>query len=177
MVRELREFEGNRCLWRVPVAGTILVLIRGLPVAAAAVAALLAINGRVLSATVGAIIALLCEALRRRVEAGLPWRAVVANRLWSYEKPNPVTELEVLVRSNDVLKARRALRRAKFNPQTYGLMLAVPPSDAPDLNHKLRIQEPATWMESRSDDDRVQRIGGVLRRAGIKGRVGGIDTF
>src|SRR5918992_4136176 len=119
MVRALREFEGNRCLWRVAIAGASLLLIRGLPVAAAAIAALLAINGRVLSATVGAGIALIFEALRRRIEMRLPWRMAVANRLWSFERPNPTTELEVLVRDDDALKARRALRRARFNPQIY----------------------------------------------------------
>lgn len=177
MVRTLREFEGSRCLWRAPVAGMTLLLIRGLPVAGAVVVALMTIKGRILSAALAAIIVLLFDAIRRRLETRLPWRAVVANRLWTFEKPNPVAELEVLVREEDVSVARRTLRRAKFNPLAYGLRLAASPNDAPELNHKLRVQEPAAWMQSRSEDDRVQRVASALKRAQVKARVGGIDTF
>lgn len=176
MVPTLLEFDGPKSLWRVPLAAATFLLVRGIPVAAAVVIALVTVSGRVLQPALAAVIALLFDALGKSLRARLPWRSPVANRLWTFEKPNPRTEVQVLVRSSDVDAARTALRRARFNPQIYGLRLGAPPPDAPDLNYKIAVHEPEAWPQSISDEDRTRRIRTVLSRAGICGRAGGIDT-
>jgi putative flippase GtrA len=177
MVRVLAQFEGTRCLWRVPDAGVVFVLIRGLPIAAAMVIALVTVNGRTLQAVESAVIALAFDALAKTARARLPWRAIVANRLWTFEKPNPRTEVHILLRSRDVIAARTALRQPRLNPQPYGLQLGSPPPDAPHLNYRIAVQEPKAWTESSSDQNRVERIAGTLAQSGIEGRVGGIDVL
>ena len=176
MVPTLLEFDGPKSLWRVPLAGVNLLLVRGVPVVAAVVVALVTVKGRVLQAAVAAVIALLFDALGKKLRARVPWRAPVANRLWTFEKPNPQTEVHVLVPLIDVARARTVLRRAKFNPQIFGLRLGRPPPDAVDLNYKIAVHEPEAWAQSASDEDRTRRIREVLSVAGIRGRVGGIDT-
>ena len=104
-------------------------------------------------------------------------RKIVANRLWTFEKPNTPTEVPALLRSEDVEAARVVLRRAQFNPQAFGLSLAVPPDDASDLDYKIAVQEPEAWPQADSPEDRTERIVGVLRAAGLRARVGGVDTF
>jgi len=177
MVRTLFEFEGARCLWRVLVAAATLLLLRGMPVVAAVVIALVTVNGRVAQAAVSAVIALVFDGLGRRLRARPPWRAALANRLWTYEKPAPATEVQILLRSAEVRTAKTALRRAKFNPQVYGLRLGTPPADAPDLDYKIAVNEPEAWSQSASDEDRTQRIVAVLEAAGIRARASGIDVL
>lgn len=176
MAQRVHEFEGVRCLWRVPVALATYALIRGVPIAAAIVVALVAVNGRVLEAALSATIALLFDGLAKTARARLPWRAVVGNRLWSFEKPNPPTEVPVLLASADASSARTALRRARFNPQVHGLHLGTPPSDAPDLDYKIAVHEPAAWSQAVSDNDRTRRIVGVFEGADLRARVGGVDV-
>jgi len=176
MVGALREFEGVRCLWRVPLAWALYTLLRGLPVAAAVVIALVTVSGRVAQAAVSAVIALMFDGFGNRLRARLPWRAPVANRLWTYEKLNPATEVPVLLRSTDVVPAKVVLRREKFNPQVYGLHLTNPPADAPELDHKIAVHEPEAWPQSTSDHDRTRRIAVALEAAGIRARVAGVDT-
>lgn len=178
MVVRLREFEGWRCLWRVPVAALLYAIVPLAFVGATVLAAYIAgddfdFRTAVASAivVVGAT-ALLAPGLARRHFH----RKVIADRLWTFEKPNPATQVFVLLRSADEQAARLALRRAKLNPQHYGLRFSLPPPDAPDLDHRLAVQEPAAWAQAVSDEDRIRRIAGVLTKAGIRARVGGIDT-
>lgn len=176
MVRTLRQFDGWRCLWRVPVAIGTYALIRGLPVLAAIAIAVFVVNGRVAEAAVAAVIALLFDEAGKKLRHHFPWRAAVANRLWIYEKPNPDTEVPVLFRPADVNDARLALRRAKFTPSDYSLSLGIPPDDAPELSCKVIVHEAKRWAQSSSDAHRSERIAQVLERAGIRARVGGIDV-
>jgi hypothetical protein len=176
VVRVLREFEGAPCLWRVPTAGLALLLIRGIPVFAAVVVALIVVGGRVLQALVSAIIALVFDGLGKRLRARFPWHSVVTNRLWIFEQPNPATEVPVLIRSGDVEPAQTALRRAKLNP-AYGRRVSSPPADAPTLDYMIGVHEPSAWLQSASDADRIKRIAAVVREAGISARVGGIEVL
>lgn len=82
----------------------------------------------------------------------------------------------MLLRSNDVVAARTALRHAKFNPAVYGLRLGTPPSNAPDLDYKIAVHEPEAWPQSMSDEDRIRRIADVLGTACIRARAGGVDA-
>lgn len=177
MFRVLREFEGWRCLWRVPVALSTYVVIRGIPVVAAVVIALVAIRGRVLAAGTGAVIALVFDSLGKTLRDRLPWNAAIANRLRTHEQTNPMTNVAVLLRSTDVTTAYRALRRAQFNPQFLSRHVSTPPPDALDLDYEIRVEEPEAWAQSSSDVDRLQRIAAVLARAGLRARVGGIDAL
>ena len=178
MVARLREYEGRRCLWRLPVAGVLyaavsLILV-GVTVAGAAIAGS---DFTLRTAVVSAVVVLVGTGLvapriaRRRLH-----RKIIADRLWSWEKPNPATEVQVLMRRGDDEVARTALRRAGFNPGAYGLGLGSPPSDAADLDHKLAVHEPKAWPQSASDEDRTQRVVAVIKNAGLAARVGGIDV-
>lgn len=177
-IRTLQEFEGRRCLWRVPVAAMTYLLIRAVPFAAAITVALIAVNARVAAAVFSVAIGLTFDALAKRLRDRLPWRAVIDNRLWSYEKPNVITEVAVLVGTGHAPAARHALRVAKFSPSPYSTNVGTPPEDAPDLTVRLSVQEPEAWPQSSSDKDRVDRIVSALRGGGsIRARVGGVDVF
>jgi hypothetical protein len=91
--------------------------------------------------------------------AAIPWRGVIADRLWTWEKPNPRTEVHVLVASDDVSAARTALRRARFNPQVFGVRLGRRPktrristsgsrSTSPTPGHSLTTIRTATGASS-----------------------------
>src|SRR5688572_30770081 len=159
MVEKLRDFKGARSLWRVPVAG---LLRAAVPLALIGVTVLGAFIARddfnVYTAILSGVIILvgtkwLAPLLARR----FPWRGVIADRVWTWEKPNPRTEVHVLLASKDTVAARTALRRACFNPQVFGVRVTVPPENAPDLDYKLGVHEPEAWSQSESDHDRNRR--------------------
>jgi hypothetical protein len=176
MSRTLVEFEGKRCLWRVPWAWAILAVMRGLPVAGAVAVAVLAIDSKPLAAAVSAVVALAIDGVGRKVRARLPWRAPVANRLATYEELNPASGVEIMLRSSDISPARSALRRARFNPQVYGRQVSVPPADAPAFDYVIAVHEPRAWMQSGSDYERTRRLVAILQDAAIPARVGGVDV-
>jgi hypothetical protein len=176
MVPLLLDFDGRGCLWRVALACGGWVTLRAVPVVTAVILALVTVEGKLLKAVVASLIALVFDAVGRRLESRFPWRAPVANRLWSFERPNPPTEVQILLRAGQVAAARTALRRSKFNPHVYGLRLGTPPQDASDLGYKIGVHEPDAWRRSESDEHRLVRIREVLSRARIRARVGGIDT-
>jgi hypothetical protein len=149
----------------------------GLPVVAAVVIAVLTIPNRVVSAAASAVIVLVFNALRQRIQARFPWRMVIERRLWTYEKPNPRSEVRVLLRSADIPAICTALRAAKFNPWAYGVKLPAFPGDAPDYDYKIGVHEPEAWMQSSSDSERMDRVVEVLRRAGLRARIGEIGTL
>jgi hypothetical protein len=179
MVEKLREFEGARSLWRVPVAGLLRAAVPLALIAATVLGAFIARDGfNAYTAILSAIIVLagtkwLAPLLARR----FPWRGVIADRLWTWEKPNPRTEVHVLVAAKDTSAARTALRRAGFNPQVFGVRVGVPPESAPDLDYRLGIHEPEAWPQSDSDHDRNRRILAALREAGIRAYVGGVPSL
>jgi hypothetical protein len=177
MVRNLYEYEGLLCLWRLPAAGLTFLMVGGLPVVAAVVIAVLTIPSRVVSAAVSAVIVLAFNTLRQRIQIRCPWRLGIERRLWTYEKPNPRSEVRVLLRSTDIPAVCTALRAAKFNPWAYGVKLPASPEDAPDYDYKIGVHEPEAWMQSSSDVERMDRIVEVLRRAGLRTRIGEVDTM
>jgi len=174
----LREFEGWRCLWRLPIAALVYAIVPLTFLGATVLAAYVAgddfdLQRAILSAivVVGATAFLAPRLARRELH-----RKIITRRLWTFRKPNPATEVHVLLRSPDAETARTALRRAKFNPYV-DLSLDTPPDDARDLDLKIAVHEPEAWPQSASDDDRTRRIVATLERAGIKARVGGVDAF
>ncbi len=178
MVARFRQFEGWRCLWRLPVAALAYAIVPLTFIGATVLAAYIAgdnfglATAIVSAAVVGVATALLVPRLAR-------WqlhRKIIANRFWTFEKPNPATEVPTLLRSPDVVAARAALCRARFNPLVCSVSVGSPPSDAPDLDVKVAVHEPQAWTQSASDDDRTRRMVGVLERAGIRAHVGGVDT-
>jgi hypothetical protein len=177
LVAALGEYEGRRCLWRVPVA--LLARLAG-PALLASVfittTYLAADAGNFGRVALAAALAVLLTPLEARIRRQRPWRMVVARRLHSYEAPNPLSGAPVLVSPADAQRARLALRRARFNPPA-GLRVGQPPADALDLNYQLRVEEPVAWTASQSDEDRVRRVLLVLGRARVRARVAGIDTF
>ncbi len=101
-------------------------------------------------------------------------RRVIVDRLWTWEKPNPATHVQILLRDDDRVDAIRVLRRAGFNPSAYAAHLgaAVPP----DLEIRMGVDEPHAHPQSSSDEDRLQRIAYMLDAGGIPARVGGVDV-
>ena len=178
MVRTLREFEGWRCLWRVPVSALLFVAVPVLLVAVTFAGT--AIAGSDFNATTALIAAAVTVGgstyvLPRLTDRELH-RKLIADRLWTWEEPNPSTTVSVLLREADVDEAKRALRNAGFNPGIYMTTLSMPPDDAPALNVRVNVEEPRAHPQSVSDDDRVTRIGNALRRAALTARVGGLEV-
>lgn len=124
----------------------------------------------------GAIVSLGSTATAGLVARQGPWRMIFARRLWTYEAPSPRTRLEVLVRNEDSVRAWHVLRRSGFVP-LYGALLVVSPSDAPDLNNRIAVQEPEAWLRSTSEEDRIRRIAEVFESAGMRARVSGRDVL
>jgi hypothetical protein len=123
MVSRLRQFEGWRCLWRLPVAAFFYALPALTIVGATVLAAFIAGDGfDFRSAAIAAIVGAGATAfLAPRLAGRRLHRKIVADRLWTFERPHPRTEVPVLLRSSEVEAARTALRRAQFSPQPYVL--------------------------------------------------------
>ncbi|ADB53597.1 hypothetical protein Cwoe_5189 [Conexibacter woesei DSM 14684] len=101
MAAALCEFEGVKCLWRVVAAFATYALIRVLPVVAAVTVAIVSVNGPVAKASVSAVVALAVDALGKGLRVRFPWKAVLANRLATFEAMNPTTQVPVRVRAAD----------------------------------------------------------------------------
>lgn len=177
MFRRLHQFEGLRCSWRLVVAGLLYVFVPLFFIAASVLAAYIAGNDfKLETAILAAVVVGVSGIVGPRLARRRFHRQLIASRLWSYERPNPQTGVEVLVQRPDVEAAQSALRRARFNPSAYTARLGSPPSDAPDLNQKIGVTEPEAWPQSESDEDRTRRMVAALESAGIRARVGGVDT-
>lgn len=97
MVRMLREFEGMRSLWRLPVAGLLYAAPAALLLATAVLGSYVASGGwkaetAVLSSFITLVGARVVFLLLRTRELH---RRIVAKRLFSWERPNPATETPV----------------------------------------------------------------------------------
>lgn len=176
-VRRLRDFEHWGGAWRGALALVRLAADQALPLAAAVVVAVVTVCGRVAEAALSATLALVLSWLTKSTRARFPWHTPVSSRLRSWEEPNPPTHLEVLLRESDIAHAKRALRRAGFNPRAYATHLGTSVPDAPDLDFRVGVQEPEAHPQSSSDDDRVRRVARALESAGIRARVGSLDVF
>jgi hypothetical protein len=176
MVRALRSYEGWRCLWRLPVAGMAVSMTVLLPAA-----------GAVATVYIGADLKLAHVALAALVGVGVTygtnwyarrklWRGTFSHRLWTYEKPNPFGAVPILVKHDDVPAARRALCHDRLH--LTGIAIGGnPPADAPELNTRASVEEPAAWTRSATDEERNERVRSVLADARIRARVAGTDTF
>jgi hypothetical protein len=173
----LREFEGRRCLWRVVAGGALLALVPVLAiggfVAGVYVAGDLHSLGRVV---LGAIIALgPGQLLSLWIWQRRPWDKLVAERLWTYEKPSGPADLNAIIQPADFRPASRALRRAKLCP-CGGTHMPTSPPGAEGLTLKLIVGRPACWHPPDAPELHVQ-IGDCLRAAHIRARVGREDIY
>jgi hypothetical protein len=175
-VTTLRAFEGVGCLWRVGAAIATYVVVRAVPIAAAIVIAVTAVDGRVLQATVSATIAIAFDEVAKGMRARLPWEGLVVTRLATWEAPNPPTHVSILVGEADVDRAKRALREAGFNPGVFMTSIASPPPDAPELGIKVSVEEPEAHPQSSSDENREQRMADALDAVGVRARISMIDV-
>lgn len=176
MVWRLRQFEGDRCLWRVVASGLILAAIPAVP--ATAIIADTYLAGRTPWTAVAAmgIVVAAMSTLATSFWRRKPWRTTVANRLWTYECTDALPwAIRVLVRPADDVRAAAALRKAKFNPHSF-LRLPSPPPDAPDLTVQITVVRPPAWHQPASDEMQVQDVADVFRQAGIRARVAGVDV-
>ena len=178
MVRVLREFDGARSLWRVPVAAVLYIAPAIVLLGSAVLASYVASGGwTAQTAVLSAVITLLSARVAQpRLSRWQLHRRIIAKRLRTWEEPNIATETPVLVRSRDFDAATSALRLAGFNPGSVAITLGSPPADAPELDTKLPVHEPSAWPQSASDDDRIQRIAHILRQGGIRARVASVDV-
>jgi hypothetical protein len=178
MVRALREFEGWRCLWRVPASGLLYlavpILFVGLAVSGAAISGN---DFNVETAVIAAVVTVVGSTyVIPRLSRRQLHRKLIAERLWTWEKPNPATDVPVLIRELDVDEAKRVLRRAGFNPGPFMTKLGAPPDDARDLSVRFGVQEPEAHPQSASDEDRVRRVAEALSAVGIRARVAAVDV-
>lgn len=178
MFARLQQFEQWRCWWRLPVAAFLYATVPLLSVVAVVLAAFIARGGFDLRTAVAAAVVVLVATsiVGPRLARRQFHRKVIADRLWRYERPNPATLVEVLIRAPDLDAARAALRSEKFNPGAHSASLGSPPPDAQDLNWRFGVCEPEAWPQSTSDEDRIRRIHAALGQAGIRARVGGMDS-
>jgi hypothetical protein len=177
MLRVLRQFEGWRFVRWVLDAALAYGGIQVLRVAGAVAAIYIGADLKLSHVVLGVVVSLGLVSLAAWLSRRLPWRAALANRLWTYERPNPLGFVELLVRDiDDGMRAYRALRRARFVP-LYSAAGGAAPPDAPDLRARIGVQEPEAWMRSVSDEDRLWRIASVLADAGIRARVASVDAF
>lgn len=180
MLNRLREFEGSGCLWRGVAALLVFFATLALPVVGAICAALIAVvgitTGQVAQAAIGAVVTGVFGAGASRMKKRRPWRSVVADRLWTWEKPNPTHESQVLVEDPDMERAKTAIRCARLNPTTLSVRVGTPPEDAPSLTRRFSVCEPEAWMQSATDADRVRRIVDALTDARVRARVDGVDV-
>ena len=118
MLGLLRQFEGWRCLWRVAVGGLLITLVPVLAIGGFVAGAYLANDLHdPLRVAFGAIVALGPGQLAAAyIWCRDPWDALIANRLWSYERRDPPGDLNAMIRRAGFGLAARALRRAKLNP-------------------------------------------------------------
>jgi hypothetical protein len=115
------------------------------------------------------------NALSARLRQHFQWSAAIDNRLATYEDPNVSTHVEILLPIEQAALVRSALRRAKFNPSMLSARIGSPIADALELTLRLGVQEPACWIQSSSDADRLVA---TLREDGtVRARVAGTDVF
>ncbi len=177
MVRVLRQFEGWWCVPRVLAAALAYGGIQLLRVAGAVAGIYVGADLKLSHVVLGVGVSLGSVSLATWISRRSPWRTVLANRLWTYERPNPLGSVELLVRDgDDAMRAYRALRRARFTP-LYAASVGTPPDDAADLGARIGVQESEAWMRSVCDDDRLWRIAAILAAAGIRARVSSLDAF
>jgi hypothetical protein len=176
MVWLLREFEGHRCLWRIPTAAITYATPAILTLVGAVAAIYIGSDLKLYRVVLGAAVSLGLTALAGLVARRRLWWSILAARLWSYEAPNPRATHEALIRDEDVTRAYHVLRRSKFVPM-YGARVGMPPPDATDLTTRIGVQEPAAWARSTSDEDRIRRIAAVFEATGMRARVAGRDVF
>jgi len=175
MVRVLHQFEGTRCLWRVPLAGLLLSATALLPFAGAIAGVYLAADtDRLPLVILGVLCAVGSAVTAPTLWRHRPWARLISGRLWSYERPVPAPIVPVLVEERDLDRALAAVRRAKLNPSGI-LRLGQPPPDVPFLRTKITVMEAADWAASSSDEALVRRVVEVFRTARITARVAGID--
>jgi hypothetical protein len=175
MVRLLGEFEGRASYPRTMAAGVAYVLIRALPLVGAVGGIYVGSDLRLAHVVLGACLSLGLAWLSTFFSRSAPWRTIIANRLFTYEEPNPRTMVEFLIRDGDFSVAYRALRRARFTP-LYGASVGRPPEDATDLTARIGVQEPEAYLglnfrrrSHHADRDRAgrrrnPRAGGPHRR-------------
>ena len=178
MIRTLREFEGWRCLWRVPASAALFAAVPlfliGVSVGAMAIAG---DDFDLDTGVVAAVVSVVGSTfLYPQLVRGQLHRRLIATRLATWESPNPATSVPLLIREPHIQAATHVLRRAGFNPGVTMLRLTATPTDARDLDVQLRVEEPAAHPQSSSDEDRVQRVAHALDVAGIRARVAGVDV-
>jgi hypothetical protein len=176
MVRLLRAFEGWRCLPRIAVAAIAFGAIHLLPLIGAVAGIYVGANLKLADVVLGTVVSLGSGYLAVWISRRAPWRAILVNRIWTYEEPNPRGFVELLIQDEAWADTYRVLRRARFTP-LYSASVGTPPPDAPDLTARIGVQEPEAWKQSTSDDDRLWRIASVLAPAGIRARVAGVNAF
>jgi hypothetical protein len=177
MLYVLWQFEGWRCLWRVSVGALLIALVPALAIGGFVAGAYLARDlHELLQVVIGAVVALgpgqwLSRYLWRRA----PWRTLVEDRLWSYERPDPPGDLNAMIRRADFIAAARALRRAKLNP-VGGTQIPAAASGVPDLDLKLIVHRSTRWHPPDSPELYLQ-IRDCLRAAKLRANVASEELF
>ncbi len=172
----LQQYEGRRCLWRVAVGAILIALVPVLAIGGLVACSYMAgdlhdplrvAGGAVVALGAGRFSALLW---RRR-----PWRTLIEDHLWSYERPDPPGDLNAMIRRADFIPATNVLRRAKLNPLggTH-VPAAVPGVD--DLDLKLIVHRSTRWHPPDSPELYLQ-IRDCLRAAKIRANVAGEELF
>jgi hypothetical protein len=168
----LREFDGWKCWWCPVASAAILVGLYALPVVGGVASVYLGGSDReLLRVTVGVCIALALGDLSRRLLRRQPWLAPLDWRFRRYEAPGDLSESwPVLLRDVDYERAQAVLRRAALSPHSG--RRTPPPPDAPQFDATFTV---SPTRATRAGIDLRAEIATVLSKAGIEGRVGGLN--
>lgn len=172
----LFEFDGCKAAWRVAAAVMVrcsppLLSLLGFSAGVYAgvnldVARLLPAAAVFLGATAAASWASRCEA----------WRTIIMRRLESFEDINPNRFTPVLLRTEDLGEAYRALRRVRLYPGPW-FRQPSPLEGAVDLTARLNVSEPNKWPQTETYDDFLMLIARTLAVVGLRGRAAAFDAF
>lgn len=173
MLRILRQFEGNRAYLTFGLAGLWLLAMPALTLGTFFAGYVAGILQQPAWIVAGALLAVALPFVSERLQRGRRWREAIAGRLWTFEFTAEPPDLNTLVRAQDQAEAEQALRGAKLSPAPAGTLIQPPP-DALDLNLRLIISRSPCWHRPPRPDLHEQ-IRGVLRDAGIRARVAGVD--
>jgi hypothetical protein len=172
----LLQFEGRKALWRI--GGAILVrcgppLLTLLGFAAGIYAG---VNLDVPRLSAAATIFLGATAAASWTARRATWRALILDRLASYEEVNPNRFTPVLLSARDLDQAYSALRRVRLFPGPWFNQPAQI-EGATELTARLNVSEPLAWPQTETYDDFLILIATTLARAGLRGRAASFDAF
>lgn len=177
MLWRLRQFEGNRCVWRAAVGVIAAAAVPTIPIAAIVLNTYLGGHARWPIVAASGLLVAGSTLVAPWVWKRQLWRIPLSTRLAMYESTDRLPwAVRIFIKPEDHPVAAAALRRAKFNPHSY-LQLGSPPDDASELSLQVTVIRPTAWHPAVSDEQELEEVADALRHSNLRARVGGLDVF